>query len=100
METPKWEFFERIEKLEPKVKKLEPKVAKLEPKVDDVYKMAVVTFRLGFLSWIADKPGYARKIKDVVAKMLKEVGLRRSVSEQIEDYMLSMCEEVEKLGKR
>ena len=99
METPKWGFFDRIEKLEPKVAKLEPKVAKLEPKVEDVYKMGMVSFRLAFLSWVDDRPAYARKIKDIVGKMLKEVGLRRSVAEEIEDYMLSVCEEVEELRK-
>jgi hypothetical protein len=41
----------------------------------------------------------ARKFKDVMLKMFKEVGLRRKVLEEIGDYMLSMCEEVEDLSK-
>jgi hypothetical protein len=89
METPKWEFFERIEKLEPKLEKL-------EPEVDDLAKLSAVTFRIVFISLLRENPGYARKIKDVVLKMLKGVGLRRNVVEEIEDYMLAMCEEVEK----
>jgi hypothetical protein len=89
--TPKWEFFERLEKLEPKLERL-------EPQVDDIAKIGVVTFRLVFISLLRENPDYARKIKDIVVKMLKEVGLRRSVEEEIEGYMLSMCEEVEKLG--
>ena len=85
METPKWQFFERIEKMEPKLEKL-------EPKVDDIGKLTTVMFRLLFMSLVVENRGMsARRIKDTVVRMLKYEGISRDVLDEMEDYMEGIC---------
>jgi len=108
METPKWEFFERLEKLEklePKIKKLE-KLEKLEPKIekleklertlDRVDKLGVFNFELFFVSMAMDDPSSARKFKDSVAILLKDRGLSKEFVEAAHEFMLGICEELDK----
>ena len=103
METPEWDFFERIEKLEkvaPELKKME----KLGSRLNRVEKLCVSTFKITFMSLVG-RPGIsssdARKGKDIVAKMLKEGGLSKDVVTGMQEWMVSVCDYIEELeGKR
>ena len=102
METPEWEFFERIEKLE----KVAPELRKMEKigrRLDRVEKLCVTTFYITFISMVA-RPGIsssdARKGKDIVGKILKEGGLSRDVVGDMQEWMLAVCESIEELEQK
>jgi len=97
METPKrvpeWDIFDRIEKLE----KLSPTfktLKELAPTTKDAYTMAQMAFLLGFYA-LARHSSNCRKLKDVWVAHLKKQGLSTEALEQIEKWLIRVCEVLE-----
>jgi hypothetical protein len=85
METPEWDIFERLEKLEPKIREL-------EPVLDRVGILSVATFELFFAHVAAEHPSFARQYKDLVVSVLKKSSISREVVEVLDEFMLKVCE--------
>jgi hypothetical protein len=85
METPEWDLFERIEKLE-----------KLEPTLDRVGILSLGTFELLFIHVAAEHPSFARHYKDLVVSAFKKSSISTEVVEVLHEFMLRVCEDCEK----
>lgn len=87
-ETPEFDIFSRIEKLEA-----------LKPTAEDGRILATASFWLAFSALAIQGPDSARKLKDSLMVGLKRSGLSPGLLERLEQTLLGLCDEVEKLQK-
>ncbi len=85
METPEWDIFDRLEKVE-----------KLRPALADAAKLGTAGFLLSFIYMAGKYPSKARKLKDMVITWLKQAELSTKALDLIEKRLIIICEEVEK----
>ena len=82
MEKHKWDFFERIEKLE-----------KTKPVLDEVFLMSVVNFELLFTYIAAQNPSLVRGYREWALNGLKKSNVNKGLIELLDEFMAGICEE-------
>lgn len=89
METPEWDIFKRIERLEDKTK------SKLTLK--DTSILSVLTFEIAFYAMGLHAPEFVRKHKDVLLGKLKTMGFSKEWLGILEEDLLSICDGIEEI---
>lgn len=83
-DTPEFDFFQRLENIEARISK--------EFTDEDIALLATYSLSIAFMSCCSQFPDIARKMKDRMLGKLKTFGLSKSLLDEVEENLNSICD--------